>query len=364
MKYYNYSELRESKLIFDRKPPAFGVVMVLLTLAFLVAALCWAGFSTKVYVVKATGIATDAEKINITNSVAGEIKTINVIEGQRVQKGDLLITFDTYQVDLQIEQYAAMVELYQTRVDNTNKLVRFINDYQLADAETKINPFDKSQPETAKLCSDAEYFIKYIEQQLELGVDLNEQKISDIKTQYISQNSYYSILDEYVAQITQFSAQKRMYEDSRTMYSIVALQDGIVHLTTGLTIGTTIQAGTLLGNIATGNEDNIVFTVSVNATDRSKIAIDNEVEIVVAGVMQTEYGVLKGNVIAVDNDATQTQDGNVYYVVTVKPESTQMFDKKEYIVDITVGMLGECHIKYNETIWLKWMIEQIGIKLN
>ena len=42
-KIYTFSELKESKLIYDRKPPAFGIIMTLLTLIFVVGALLWRG---------------------------------------------------------------------------------------------------------------------------------------------------------------------------------------------------------------------------------------------------------------------------------------------------------------------------------
>ena len=32
MKIYSFNELKESKLIYDRKPPAFGVIMTILNL--------------------------------------------------------------------------------------------------------------------------------------------------------------------------------------------------------------------------------------------------------------------------------------------------------------------------------------------
>ena len=55
-KIYTFNELKESKLIYDRKPPAFGAIMTLLSLIFVAVAITWAVLSPKTYVVKATGI--------------------------------------------------------------------------------------------------------------------------------------------------------------------------------------------------------------------------------------------------------------------------------------------------------------------
>ena len=72
-KIYTYNELKESKLIYDRKPPAFGIIMTILTLTFLVGAIVWAVLSPKSYVVKAAGIVSDGQKVNVMNTVTGKI---------------------------------------------------------------------------------------------------------------------------------------------------------------------------------------------------------------------------------------------------------------------------------------------------
>ncbi len=387
-KIYTFPELKESKLIYDRKTPSFGVIMTLMTLIFLIAAIVWAALSVKTYVVKATGLVTDENKLNIMNTVSAEVKTINVVEGQTVKQGDILLTLDGYQVELQIQQLSAMVELYQTRAHNTNKLVAFVNGYLLDDATTQVNPFDADDPSTSKLYADAETFISYVKSQQEAasgnqggttpdeggtdgGTDggtetepFTQEKLDEVKGQYLSQQGIYSSLDEYMAQVTQYNSQIAMYSDSLEQYTVRATQDGVIHLTAGLTVGTMLQAGTLLGNITSGNQDNLQFDTTVSATDRSKLTVGSTVEIAVGGVMQTDYGVLTGKVTAISTDSTQTEDGNVYYVVTVRPDSTQLTDKKGNKVNLTVGMIGEVRIKYDQTTWLNWMIEQIGIKFN
>ena len=169
--------------------------------------------------------------------------------------------------------------------------------------------------------------------------------------------------DEKARRIAQYDSQLEAYEDSLTSYTIRAAQDGVVHLTAGLTVGTVVQTGTLLGNIASGQKENLAFTVMVGATDRSKLRIGDAVEIAVSGAMQTEYGVLSGKVVAIDSDSTQTEDGQVFYTVKVVPSRTAMKDRGGNEIALQTGMLGECRIKYDETTWFRWMIEQIVGKI-
>lgn len=153
-----------------------------------------------------------------------------------------------------------------------------------------------------------------------------------------------------------------MYQDSLSEYMVVAEQDGIVHLNAWLTVGTMIQAGSLIGNI--NSDDNLTLFIDtvISATDRAKIKESDTVEIALSGVMQSEFGVFTGEIISIANDRTQTEDGAVFYYVKIKTKETQLKDRKGNTINLTLGMLADSRIKYDETTWLKWAIEQIGVK--
>ena len=186
---YTFNELKKSKLIYDRKPPAFGVIITLLTLAFVVGAILWACFSVKTYVVRATGLVTDDTKINVMNSVAGEVKTIEVVEGQEVSEGDVILTLDTFQTDLQIAQLQAMVDLYDTYITNTQKLISFVNDYSIEDENTQINPFDSSVDEEVRFYSDVELMKVYGQSLASQEGGYTEESLQNLKTSPHSQNA-------------------------------------------------------------------------------------------------------------------------------------------------------------------------------
>lgn len=355
---YTFNELKESKLIYDRKPPAFGVIITLLTLAFLAGAILWACFSVKTYVVRATGLVTDDTKINVMNSVAGEVKTIEVAEGQEVSEGDVILTLDTFQTDLQIAQLQAMVDLYDTYITNTQKLISFVNDYSIEDENTHENPFDSSVDEEARFYANAELMKVYV-QSLSSQEGNTEESLQNLKTQFLSQQSVYTYLTDYISQHKQYSSQLEMYKDSLSSYTVVATQSGIVHITPGLAVGTILSNSTLLATISSDFSENLYFQIAVSASERSKLSVGSDVEIAVSGAMQTEYGTLSGKVVAIDNDITQTEDGQVYYNVKVVPDNTVLTDKGGNEINLQLGMLGECRIKYDETTWLNWVIEQI-----
>lgn len=365
-KIYTFNELKESRLIYDRKPPAFGIIMTLLTLIFVIGALIWAGFSTKTYVAIASAIVDNENKTNIMNTVSGKIKSVNVTEGQRINKGDTILVLDSMETELQIVQLQAMVDLYDGNITNTQKLITFVNGYNLESESTQKNPFDSEKAETVKLYSDAESFINYVnqlkQQKEEEGGEYKQSDLDSLKIQFLSQQTY-SELNEYMTQKTQYTSQLEMYEKSLAAYTLKALQGGVIHLTAGIAEGTVIQAGTFLGNI-TDEVDKLYFNAVLSATERSKIEIGSSVEIAVSGAMQTEYGTLTGKVVSIDNDSTQTEDGQVFYRVKIVSDKYELKDKAGRSVKLQLGMIGECRIKYDETTYLNWMIEQIVGKLH
>ena len=109
MRIYTFSELKESKLIFDKKAPPFSVIITLITLIFVTAIIIIAAFSVKTYVVKASSVVTSENKSYIMNGVSGSVKEIYVEEGDQVDEAAPLFSLDTTEVDLQIKQLQEML---------------------------------------------------------------------------------------------------------------------------------------------------------------------------------------------------------------------------------------------------------------
>jgi multidrug efflux pump subunit AcrA (membrane-fusion protein) len=300
------------------------------------------------------------------NAVSGAIKTLNVNEGQTVKSGDILCEIDSFQIEIQIQQMQTGIEYYELKLAEIERLFAFINNFTLDNESSRINPFDKNNISEARSYSNAQIFIDYIKEQEKAAGEKDpaetytQSECDELKEQFLNQQ--YDAIDSYNQQIIDAKSKKDMYVNSLSEYTIKAAQDGVVHLSSGVTVGTVIQAGSLIGTISSANESDYYFETVISAADRARIKIDDYVETVVAGAIQSEFGVLKGKVVAIDTDSTQTQDGQVFYRVKIKPDTTVLKNKKGDEIKLKTGMLGESHIKYDETTWLKWIIEQIGVK--
>ena len=92
MKLYNKEELKDSRIFFDKQPPKYLLVLTWLLVAFLLAALIGANFVTKNYIVKAQGTIEADDKQYVTPVSSGNILKIYKQEGDKVKKGDVILS--------------------------------------------------------------------------------------------------------------------------------------------------------------------------------------------------------------------------------------------------------------------------------
>ncbi len=360
MREYSFSELKESRILMDKKPPRFGVIITLITLFFLVLIIILAGISDKTYVVKSNSIVTSDDKTYIMPSVSGEVSNVFFEEGDYVNKGDTLFAIDNTDTLLQVNQLKDNNDYIILKIELITKLIQYINDYNIDEIKTTVNPFDKNNINELKEYYYALQFDTYVKEQIASSqiIDFTQDNVNKLKPQFL--NEQYSSLEQYLTQQIDYQSRIDMYEGTLENYHVKASSSGVIHFNSDIYMGTVLQTGTLIGSISSNDTSKLYFDTIVSSTDISKIDIGDDVEIALAGVLQSEYGILTGEVISISTDSAQTEDGQVFYKIKVLPDQTKLEDNKGNVVNINTGMIAECRIKYDETTWLKWAIEQIG----
>lgn len=128
-------------------------------------------------------------------------------------------------------------------------------------------------------------------------------------------------------------------------------------------MGMVIQAGTLIGSIVQENDD-LIIELNLSSAERAKVKVNDDVEMVVAGLNQSEYGIIKGKVLSIAEDAIideKKESNNIYFKVQIKPKEQFLKDSNNNKVNLSLGMLTEIRIKYEKITYLKYALEQIGI---
>jgi len=141
-------------------------------IAIIVAAIVWSYFGEIDTYIKASGIVRPAEKVStIQNKGMGRLETVNIEEGQKVYKGDILYTIE--QKTLQLQK-----ETYNEQLEKLNKEVTYLEKYKDS-IQTNANLFNKTNGGEGTYYN---LYTKYETDQKATIKQMNEQDFEIIQT--------------------------------------------------------------------------------------------------------------------------------------------------------------------------------------
>jgi len=472
MKLYSIKEMKDSRMFFDKKPPKFMSIFIVMVIALLVILIIWALYATKTYVVKAKGLVTSSYSTNISNEVQGTIVDTMIKEGERVKTGDVILSIDMSSQGVQSDSLIRQKEFLERKVNLYNRYEKALNEgknpfkpsgeelefygkmeYYLGQVKSYNNSKTKSNKEISEYNNEIKEYnekvsknksliekynkeineysnkiknitteIKNIKDEINkaqevASTDVNleekliqkESKKSELENKKIEienkkveleseietlksskksakKNSEYSkegktnadiqsdgLKSQLISQLGQERSQLKtqiaeidgkylVEKELQTKFNIKAMSDGIIHFNTPIKKGMTIQSGTQIGSILSENKEDIIIDTFVSSNDRTKINQNDEVNIVVDGLMQTKYGFLEGNVETIETDSTvDNESKNVFFRTKIASKNTFLQDKSGNKVNLKPGMTTEVRIKYDESTWMEWLLEQINV---
>ena len=149
-------EIRESRLLFDKNPPAFGYILITVVAVFLIVAVVWSIKTPKVYTIQAQGTVTNDESNYVMCSYTGEILDSNMEEGALVEAGDVLFTIKSTDYDLQQTQLEDNRKSYEEQISQYSLLIKSIKD--------DTNYFDETKADDGLYWSLFETYKSQVEQ--------------------------------------------------------------------------------------------------------------------------------------------------------------------------------------------------------
>lgn len=286
MKVYNLNEITDSKILYDRKPPAFMKYIILIVTALIIACLIWANKSVKTYMVKGQGVVVSENKSHVMTKGSGEIKDVFISEGSEVKEGDVLFTTNGMESDLQLEQVNAQINTFSRRIE----LLTLAEE----NATNGTNYFDRYNEEEVEFYNklSAAYIARkefevnkeslknqgYEEKQIEEYAKTQKNKLNEQYYKTISE--FTTEKNQYELELSKLLAQKEALEKGKEQYEVVAQKSGVIHLNTPLTSGMVLQGGSLIGTITSKEEDLIVETM-LPSSDRPRIHVGDEVALAI-----------------------------------------------------------------------------------
>lgn len=131
MKYVmeNLDEITDSREIMESRPYPLTIIFIYIVILILSSALLWCYFSEKEVVVKASGIVRPTKDVNkIINKVGGRISSINIKNGDKVKKSQVLYVIQHDDLDLQKISTENQINNIKKELDNLDKLKKSVQE--------------------------------------------------------------------------------------------------------------------------------------------------------------------------------------------------------------------------------------------
>lgn len=361
------ADLKDSRLLYEKDLPPFGYTIISISAVLLISVIIWSVLTPKTYVIKSQGLVESTNKNYIMSSYTGEINSMNISEGSFVEKGDVLFTVKSTDLDLQEEQISGQIKLYTENIKQLKKLEQSIMDGK--------NYFDITEESDRQYYNQYESYMSQIEQndidtstyksygysdaQIEFELEKNNAKISEIY--YSTLKTINENITQYQNEVDKLQIQNDALSNGQSEYQVLANATGIVHMINDYKEGMVVQAASAIGSIANENDQYIV-TAYLGVSDRPRVELGDEVNIEVLGLAQNTYGNLKGKVTSIDNEVTTSQNGEqTFFKTKISINSPYLISDKGNKVNVSNGMSVEARIIYDELSYFDYVLESLGL---
>ena len=236
MNVQNLSDLQDRRIMMEKKLPPYGYAFILLVGAFMLFLLVWSTKTNRTYVSQNSGTVQASNKTYIMSSYSGSITELYISEGSYVNEGDLVAHIKSTDIDMQQDNLESQLKIYQTQLDQYNKLLKSVQDDTNYFSETSAEDqpyyyqYETYKSQVAQKTFDASSYqaAGYTDSQIKT---LMEQSQSELEALYystmqsISQNitSAQSNVDNIQAQIDTLNT-------GANDYYIYAPTSGVIHI--------------------------------------------------------------------------------------------------------------------------------------
>lgn len=363
-------ELKDSRLLFEKKLPAFGYMLLLIVTVAFVGVTIWSAYAKKPYMIIAQGTVTNRNSSYVMPVYTGEIEQCYMEEGKLVEEGEILFTVKSTDYNVQEEQLKESRAAYEKQMEQNELLVKSIKDdvnyFDAANSEDELyySTYEAYKAQVAQNTFDGSMYqaYGYSEEQIENELEKNQGKISEIY--YSAIQSAENAIKEAEMQIAAIDAQLSAVGSGQAEYSVKAASSGILHLLADYKIGMVVQTGSAVATITPENEEALIEAY-VSTADMARMEEGDEVELAVDGLVQSVYGSISGTVASIDSNVTSIEDkegaGSSVFKIKVHPNTDYVVSKTGKKVNLSNGMTVETRITYDEVTYFNYVLEKLGL---
>ena len=361
----NLDDLQDRRIMMDRDVPPYGYAFVILVGLFMIFLLVWSTRTNRIYVSQNSGTVQASNKTYIMSSYSGTLTELYISEGSYVNEGDLVAHIKSTDLDMQQDNLESQLKIYQTQVDQYNKLLQCIQDDTNYFSETSVEdqPYYyqyetyKSQVEQKTFDASAYQAAGYTDAQIKTMMEQNQSEIQALY--YSTMQSISQSITSAQSNVDNVQAQIDALNTGANDYYLYAPTSGVIHMDSPYKEGMVLSAGSPLATVASENDDlEIVAMVTVN--DRPLLHVGDPCKIAITGLSEYSYGTLTGTVTSIDSDVTSSNSTS-YYKMTIKPNSTYVVSNSGDKGDLANGMSVTARVEYDKLTYFEYVMEALGV---
>lgn len=419
MKLYQKSELKDSRIFFDKKPPIFLTVFIIFILFVIIMALWISSWMSKSYIVEASGTITTSDNMYVSSLSDGLLVSLVADEGTYVHQGDVLFQLSSGSngvqhdaIQKQIDDAHAKTKAIDKYINSLNKAknymsnsgieqeyyekVRYyltvLNDENTANENNQktlsLKQTKKTQKEQeiqaiknqiSNLTASDEDLLKKEDLETNLETKKSEleslmQEIDQLKESSSSQaeQTKIQLISEagssrtaLQSSLVELQGQLSAYQSQDALTVVKASNEGYIHYLTTLKEGVNIQKGQTVAEISTNDDSQMIVEAYIQASDISKVKVQDDVKVAIEGVSVQKYGTLSGKLNSIDSGTLtqETENGNmILYKCLVSLDEKELKSTNGTSIDVIKSMPVTARIVYEKETYLDWLLDLLSFK--
>lgn len=419
MKLYQKSELKDSRIFFDKKPPVFLTVFIIFILFVIIMALWISSWMSKSYIVEASGTITTSDNMYVSSLSDGLLVSLVADEGTYVHQGDVLFQLSSGSngvqhdaIQKQIDDAHAKIKAIDKYINSLNKAKNYMSNSGIEQEYyekvryylTALNDENTTNENNQKTLSlkqtkktQKEQEIQAIKNQISNLTASEEDmlKKEDLQTNLETQESELESLMQEIDQLKESSSsqaeqtkiqliseagssrtalqsslvelqgQLSAYQSQDALTVVKASNEGYIHYLTTLKEGVNIQKGQTVAEISTNDDSQMIVEAYIQASDISKVKVQDDVKVAIEGVSVQKYGTLSGKLNSIDSGTLtqETENGNmILYKCLVSLDEKELKSTNGTSIDVIKSMPVTARIVYEKETYLDWLLDLLSFK--
>ena len=365
------------EVLLYKVPKELSLTVWIITALF-AAVLCWIVFGKAEEVVRARGLVRPISNISqVKNAVSGEIVGLYYTNGDRVEKGELLLQIDVCSLKAQETALKSAYEKLRIKTEGLRQTEKSFYgttvyiDKRNAAAFTRFQAFsyqkellekryalaEKTRKEALHMPSDAITGAKLRE--LEYEADIQLLNLETYKSSFIKEIS--AEYAQCVVELEDLKSRAEQVRQSIKNSSVYAPIAGRVQEISSLNKNDYLFADQKILNIVPDDGSAYRAELKIPAKMSGKLEKGMRVKLRFPAFPFHEFGGAEGTVVSIDPDATADVNGMLYFTVSADIDKAFLEDRKKRRYPVKSGLETEARIILRERTILWYILKQFDL---